>query len=198
MHTIDIHLRELTQLYDSLDPSPFREKSLDRSAEAYLIESVGELPANAAFRVLVHGPVDMAAHVGDMAAAIHSHFLSLMQQAERRGKRRQRIGRAAILLGSVVLAVALLLRTWVADWPGALGEVVAEGLLILAWVALWRPAEIALFDQWESREQARLLQRLARVPVEFQVRAAPSREKSDRRRPGGRLPAPERDGSDAP
>jgi hypothetical protein len=66
-----------------------------------------------------------------------------------------------------VLAVALLLRTLVVDWPGALGEVVAEGLLILAWVALWRPAEIVLFDQWESRDRLRRLQRLAVVPVEF-------------------------------
>jgi hypothetical protein len=30
--------------------------------------------------------------------------------------------------------------------------------------------KIALFEQWESREQLRLLQRLSRVPVEFVVR----------------------------
>ncbi|MBL8244725.1 MAG: hypothetical protein JNL89_11060, partial [Rhodanobacteraceae bacterium] len=34
-------------------------------------------------------------------------------------------------------------------------------------VALWRPAEVALFDQWESREQLLLLRKLAQVPVEF-------------------------------
>lgn len=170
MGTIDIRLRELAQLYDSLDPSPFREKSLDRDAEAYLIECAGEFPANDELRVLIHGPAEMAAHVGDIAAAIHTHFDALNSQARRRHRRRQRLSRFAMLLGFGVLAVALLLRTLIAEWPGALGEVLAEGLLILAWVALWRPAEIILFDQWESLEKSRLLQRLASVPVEFVVR----------------------------
>lgn len=72
---------------------------------------------------------------------IHSHFQSLSTLAERRHRRRQRIFHmAALLLDFAVLAAALLLRTVVADWPGTLGEVIAEGLLILAWVALWRPA----------------------------------------------------------
>jgi hypothetical protein len=170
MHTIDIRLRELAQLYDSLDPSPFREKSLDRDAQAYLIECASEFPAKGEWRVLVHGPAEMAVHVNDVAAAIHSHFEAMHDLGLRRHRRRARIARFAMLLGFSVLAAALLLRTLITGWPGAVGEVLAEGLLILAWVALWRPAEIALFDQWESREQLRLLQRLAQVPVEFVVR----------------------------
>ncbi len=170
MHLIDIRLNEIGQLYDSLDPSPFREKSLNRDAESYLIESAGEFPPKAEFRVLVHGPPSLQAHVDDIAAAIHTHFCSLSTLAERRHRRRQRIFHMALLLGFAVLAAALLLRTLVADWPGAVGEVVAEGLLILAWVALWRPAEMAAFDEWERREQLRLLQGLAQVPVEFRAR----------------------------
>ena len=42
MAVIEIHLKALQQLYDSLDPSPFQEKALDRHAEEYLIDSVGE------------------------------------------------------------------------------------------------------------------------------------------------------------
>jgi hypothetical protein len=170
MQSIDIRLRELAQLYDSLDPSPFREKSLDRDAEAYLIECAGEFTRDQDWRVLVHGPAELATHVDDIAAAIHMHFTALKRTAERRHRRRLRVSRFAMLLGFGVLAVTLLLRALVVDQPGALGEVVAEGLLILAWVALWRPAEIVLFDQWENREQLRLLQALAQVPVEFVVR----------------------------
>jgi len=171
MYLIDIRLNDIGQLYDSLDPSPFREKSLNRDAESYLIESAGEFPPKAEFRVLVHGPPALQAHVGDIAVAIHTHFQSLSTLAERRHRRRQRIFHMALLLGFAVLAGALLLRTLVTDWPGALGEVVAEGLLIVAWVALWRPAEMALFDEWERREQLRLLQGLARVSVEFRARS---------------------------
>lgn len=167
VHTIDIQLRELTQLFDSLDPSPFRQKSLDRNAENYLVEYAGEFPAKAQLRVLVHGPPSLQASMETIAEAIHRHFDLLSKLADRRRGRRRRIGRVAMSLGLGVLASALLLRSMISDWPGPVGEVLAEGLLILAWVALWRPAEMAMFDQWESRDHLRLLRKLARVSVEF-------------------------------
>lgn len=43
MALIEIHLKTLAQLFDSLDPAPFHDKTLDREAEAYLIESVDEV-----------------------------------------------------------------------------------------------------------------------------------------------------------
>lgn len=172
MHTIDIRLRELPQLFDSLDPSPFRDKALDREVEAWLIESAGEFPVHAGLRVLVHGPAELEAHVGDIASAIHAHFALSATLAERRHRRRKRVGRLGMLLGLVVLGVALALRTLVSQWPPPGGEVLAEGLLILAWVALWRPAEVALFDQWESREYLRLLRKLSQVPVAYALSGA--------------------------
>lgn len=167
MRSIEIRLQHLAQLFDSLDPSPFREKALDRNVEAYLLECAGEHPPSEPVAVHIEGPAALAEHLPDIAAAIHAHFRLLHGQAERRFRRRQRIGRAAIGLGLAVLLGALLLRAWISDWPGRIGEVLAEGLLILAWVALWRPAEVALFDAWEHRENLHLLDRLARVPVQF-------------------------------
>lgn len=167
MHSIDIRIRDLAQLYDSLDPSPFHDKALDRDAEAYLLDSAAEFPANARLRVLVHGPARLAAHVDEIACAIHAHFALAHTLAVRRHQRRLRVGRLGMFLGLLILVVALFLRAFVADWRGPLGEALAEGLLILAWVALWRPAETALFDRWEHREQLKLLEQLSTVPVEF-------------------------------
>jgi hypothetical protein len=163
---IDIRLPSMASWFDSLDPSPFRQKALDRNVEAYLFECAGEHSPNAPLVVRVHGPEEVARHRDELAASLHAHFELLHAQAQRRHRRRSRIGRIAILFGFLVLLGALLLRTLVADWSGAAGEVLEEGLLILAWVALWRPAEVALFDSWESRQERRLLATLARVPVE--------------------------------
>ncbi|MFO1493307.1 MAG: hypothetical protein U1F26_01430 [Lysobacterales bacterium] len=167
MHNIDIRIRSLAQLFDSLDPSPFHEKALDRDAEAYLLDSAAEFPASAALRVLIHGPAELAGHLEEIRRGLHAHFRLAHTLAVRRHQRRLRVGRLGMLLGLLVLVIALLLRAWVADWRGPLGEALAEGLLILAWVALWRPAETALFDRWEHREQLKLLDQLATVPVEF-------------------------------
>ena len=47
---IEMHLREMSQLFDSLDHSPFREKDLDRNAEEYIVESLKELPSPSVLR----------------------------------------------------------------------------------------------------------------------------------------------------
>ncbi len=36
---------------------------------------------------------------------------------------------------------------------------------ILGWVALWRPLEIFLFEWWPVREDIRMYERLAKMPV---------------------------------
>ena len=41
---IEINLSRLTQLFNSLDPSPFRERDLDHDAEDYIVGSAEEAP----------------------------------------------------------------------------------------------------------------------------------------------------------
>lgn len=167
MAIIDLRLEHLEQLYDTLDPAPFPAKALDRRVEAYLIESAGEHGHRDPLEVVLHGPPALAAHVGDIAAALHAHFALAHAQAERRHRRRARVGRLAMLAGTATLMAVLALRHWLAAVPAPFGEVLSEGLLILAWVALWRPIETIGFDSWESRLERGALRRLAAVPVRF-------------------------------
>lgn len=169
MHEIEIHLNSLAQLYDSLDPAPFHEKSLDRDAEAYLLECAGEHSDDAPLRLVVHGPESLRAHLPEISGAIHSHFHLLGMQAERRWRRHVRLARIVLVAGLLVLALSLMVRRLLSGllFPGA--DLLSEGLLILGWVALWRPMEQAVFDRFEYRHQRALTQRLADVPVEFRV-----------------------------
>jgi hypothetical protein len=167
MADIELRIQRIEQLFDNLDPAPFRAKALDRNAEAYLRESAGEHSAREPLCIVIHGPAALAGQIDDMAAGIHTHFALALQQSERLHRRQRRIGRIALAGGGATLAAALLLRRWVTNLGGSLGEVLAEGLLILAWVALWRPIESIGFDSWKSREERRLLATLARVPLRF-------------------------------
>ena len=56
--TIDLGLRRLGQLFDSLDPSPFREKALDPVAHRYLVACAREQPGGV-LRILVHAPREL-------------------------------------------------------------------------------------------------------------------------------------------
>lgn len=167
MTEIELRIQRLDQLFDSLDPAPFRSKALDRNAHTYLLESAGENSPRQSLSIAIHAPAALVEHLADITSAIHTHFALAHQQAERRHRHRRRIGRIALSAGMATLAVALLLRSWVETMGGPVGEVLAEGLLILAWVAIWRPVETIGFDSWESREERRLLARLSRVPIRF-------------------------------
>lgn len=167
MNAIELRIERLDQLFDSLDPAPFYAKALDRNAEAYLLECAGEHSTLQSLSVEIHAPERLSGHLADMTGAIHAHFARAHKQAERRHRKRRRIGRFALAAGVATLAAALLLRRWVETIAGSTGEVLAEGLLILAWVALWRPIETIGFDSWGCREERRLLTKLSSVPVRF-------------------------------
>jgi hypothetical protein len=169
MAVIEIRLQRLEQLYDSLNPSPFREKALDRHAEDYLVESVMELARNEPLNLRIHLPETLHGLVGAVEQSIHAHFRLKHSQAQRQHRHRMRVGRVALLIGLVVLVSCLLLRGALgAAIDGPARPVLEEGLLILGWVAMWRPVEILLFERWESRHDRRMLDRLARIPVAFE------------------------------
>ena len=43
---IEVHLEDLAQIFNSIDPSPFFEKDLDREAEAFIVSAAKESPSD--------------------------------------------------------------------------------------------------------------------------------------------------------
>jgi hypothetical protein len=165
---IEIRLHKMQQLFNSFDPSPFISKDLDDEAEAYIVDSLAELPHARSAELVIHLPqaeVELRTAT-DLAEAIHGYFG--YRQGVTRHKLRAlfRIGRTSLLIGLVFLAVCTLLSEAVsrAEWP-SLGNLLEQGLLITGWVANWRPLEIFLYDWWPLSQQARLYGILSRIPV---------------------------------
>src|SRR5215831_15083243 len=57
-YLVELKLHETRQLFNSLDPAPFREKDLDSAAEEYIVGAVKELGLRHAMRLVVHLPSD--------------------------------------------------------------------------------------------------------------------------------------------
>src|SRR3974390_2188227 len=55
---IEISLSRLSQLFNSLDPSPFHERDLDHDAEDYIMGSAGEAPRQHPLALVIHLPAD--------------------------------------------------------------------------------------------------------------------------------------------
>ncbi len=167
--TIELRLGAVAQVFNTLDPTPFREGDLAPDAEAYILDWAGELPARAPLALVVHLP---AAEAGSEAAAalpgaIAGHFSRRADAATRDLRRNFREGRLALAIGLGILAACLGLAFAVAPdgEPRGLARIAQESLVIVGWVALWRPAEILLYDWLPIARRRALLRRLAAAPV---------------------------------
>jgi hypothetical protein len=168
---IEVRIRELGQIFNSLDPSPFTERDLDDDAEAYIVGWAREVDAGVPFRIVVHLPATEAekAQERGLASAIGNYFAYRVGMLERDLSDLSRVGRRSLVIGIAVLAVCIglsqILRTVLPQ--SALGQLLAEGIMIFGWVANWRPAEILLYDIWAVRRRVGLYRRLADARIEL-------------------------------
>jgi hypothetical protein len=165
---IQLRLRDAAQLFDTMDPSPFREKDLDPKAEAYIVESVHELPPHARCQIVIH--LDQPASPEEqrgLADAIHVHFARRAQLLRRNLRQLIRRGFVSLAIGAVFLSVLFISAHLISQLMGESpwGALLREGLLIVGWVAMWRPLEIFLYDWWPIVGERRLNDRLSRIDV---------------------------------
>jgi hypothetical protein len=166
---IEMHVNELNQLFNSLDPSPFFEKELDRNAEENLVRSAQDLPAKSpkAVVVVLSKPSGIPAENQLLSEAIHAHFSRQGRRLRRQLRALLRRGWLNLGIGLTFLAACLIggqiaLR-FMGDSPVA--RVIQESLLICGWVAMWNPLEIFLYDWWPILSLRRLYDRLSKVRV---------------------------------
>ena len=165
---IEIQVERVTQLFDSLDPSPLSRRDLAARAEDYIVGSARELPAKQPVAIVVHLPAAEAKsrEAEQLAASFRNYFEDRAEHAGLELKDLLRNGRLSLAIGMAVLALALIVGTVLSKLlEGMFGQYWIEGLIILGWVALWRPMEIFLYEWWPILRERNLYRRLARAEV---------------------------------
>jgi hypothetical protein len=195
---IEVRVAELRQLFNAIDPSPFRERDLDPRAEEFIVGWGRDLSADAPLAFVVH--LERAAGRDDesllLRQAIHEFFSQRAASSRRNLRQLLRHGRISLVIGLAFLAASIVAGDAIAThfhesrWP----EVLRESLLIGGWVAMWRPLEVFLYDWWPIRAEARLYDRLSAMPVKimYEPKASPDAWRSDWPQvPAGDRPATE-------
>jgi hypothetical protein len=168
VHQISLRLREIGQLFNSMDPTPFHHRDLDPEAEKFIESWAQELPADSRYLLVIH--LEKKSAAGDAAAllteSIHNFFGYEAQMAGRELKRLLRLGRTSLLVGLGFLTLCTL----GAKALGALGdgpylEILRQGLVIAGWVAMWRPIQIFLYEWWPITRRRRMLHNLSHAQV---------------------------------
>lgn len=173
---LDLRVGDVRQIFDSMDPAPFRGRDLDPKAAEYIVGWAEETRKDAALALVVHLSSQPVAS-GDGALlgdAVHEYFRGRAAAARRELSQLFRVGRVSLLIGLAFLAAAIAAADALAGMIRHEGYawLAKESLIIGGWVALWRPMEIFLYDWWPIRTRARLYDRLAAMQVSLRAAAA--------------------------
>jgi hypothetical protein len=171
---IEISVAELRQLFNAIDPSPFRQRDLDPRAEEFIVGWATDLPMNKPWALVVHldRPAGRADEASVLRESIHEYFGQRVVASERKLRELFRRGRISLVIALAFLAASIAVGDAVAGYLGTsrLSEIIREGFLIGGWVAMWRPLEVFLYDWWPIRAEGRLLKRLSTMPVRIEYK----------------------------
>jgi len=165
---IEVYVERLDQLFNTMDPSPFYERDLDRSADEFIVSWAREYPLHEPVRLIVHlkacpSGTDAQAVI---ERAVHNYFRYKSALNQREFSQLLREGRISLLIGLSFLTLCLSAGEFVVNHGVPGGMVMRESLTIGGWVAMWYPLEIYLYRWWPLRRTGRIFRKLSEMPVE--------------------------------
>lgn len=167
-------MREVAQLFNSMDPSPFNEKDLDREADEYIVSWAREFAPGDPLALRVHvqrwPEPDPTPLITD---AIRHYYAYRAEISDLEFRRVMREGRLTLFiglsfLGACLLATGVLIPSGASAWSGY----VRESLTIVGWVAMWRPIQTYFYDWWPIRRRSAVFRKLSAMPIEVVPSAA--------------------------
>lgn len=171
---IELRLDGPAQLFNTLDPFPFRERDLDREAEEFIVGWARELPGKAPFRIVLHLPEKECKPETpeQLREALSRYFSYRADMIGRDLKEMFRIGRISLIIGIAVLALCIAVASFTREALGAseVSRFINESIIILGWVVNWRPIEILLYDWWPLARRRNLYRRLAAAEIVLKPR----------------------------
>lgn len=171
---IEVKVQTVQQLFNSMDPSPFHERDLDREAEQFIVGWAQEHAMHLPLRLVVHlgQPPEKSDPQADIPQSIHHYFAYRAELNAREFRQLMREGWASLLIGLAFLAACMTIAQTLTGFLGTWHPVMKEGLTIIGWVAMWRPLEIYLYRWWPVRRLGKIYTKLSTAPVEVRVAAA--------------------------
>ncbi|WP_218776765.1 hypothetical protein [Nostoc sp. T09] len=170
-YLIEIRLTNVSQIFNSFDPSPFLEKDLDEDAESYIVQSVSEFTLKTPLKLVFYLPKqgrDRETQI--LPEAIHNYFDYRKHNAARELRQTLRRGRISLIIGLLFLGLCTSISKLITLFSdGTFANILTEGLLIVGWVAMWRPLEIFLYDWWPVHRTQQVFDKLSSIKIDIRT-----------------------------
>jgi len=172
-HRIELNLREIGQLFNTMDPAPFPEKDLDGDAEEFIFSWVQEFPLDEPVVLVVHlneFPADQNPQSA-IEQGVHHYFAYRARLNRMEFRQLLKEGQQTLIIGILFLATCLMAGHAIGgDESGTFRGIARESLTIAGWVAMWRPMQIYLYDWCPLRGRGKIYRKLSRMKVEVRKR----------------------------
>lgn len=162
--TVTLHVRDLSQLFNSLDPSPFWDRDLDGAAAEFIEDEFSDRRSASTWQLHVH-TLEGAELATDLQAAVEHYYERMAASARLKLRENRRMAEIVLLAGIGIFLVCMTVRQVLRSMLPTTPRMLDEGLIILAWIALWRPVEALAYEWIPLYRTRRLYQRLAGVRV---------------------------------
>lgn len=169
IHQIELRIVELSELFNSMDPTPFHHRNLDPDAEDFLESWALGFPQDSHFKIIVHiEKMPQENPCALVTEAIHNYFEYKSERSKRNLRQLLLEGRVSLLIGLSFLGVCLLGADILAAGfaNNTFLRLLKESLLIGGWVAMWRPIQIFLYGWWPIVRRGRIYRSLGRAIVQ--------------------------------
>lgn len=167
---IEIKIKKINQLFNSLDPSPFLEKDLDDDAFEYIVSSVSEHSLKVKQKIILYLPKNHRSKISEVEIrrAIHNFFEYKKILAERGIKLKLREGQMSFIVGITFLIICIGTGNYINTLTQNTWTFIAfEGLLIGGWVAMWKPISDILYEWWPIWKEKRIYHKISEMDIEF-------------------------------
>ena len=167
VHQIELRIEKLSELFNSMDPTPFHHCDLDRNAQEYLESWAMGFSHQSHFRIIVHIEQMPETDPSDLVVeAIHNFFDYKADITKRQIQLLLQEGRTSLLIGLAFLMLCLIGADFLTGYVGnTFLRLLKESLIIGGWVAMWRPLQIFLYEWWPSVRRGRIFRNLAKASV---------------------------------
>jgi hypothetical protein len=172
--TVSVDVRDIAQLFNSLDPSPFWDRDLDQDAATFIEDEFSDKQSADVWHLDVHVQAGDAS-TKDLQAAVENYYTRLASSARRDLREHLRMGQLALLGGIAIFLSSMGARELLQGTVRELPRMLDEGLILIAWLALWRPAEALAYEWVPFLRKRRLYERLAGIRVAIRQRTGPTR-----------------------
>ena len=146
----------------------YGKRMLTTDVEEYLIEEAEKYSNKTDIHLKVYLSTQHLNRSQEVETAVHQHFAYKKNKSLNQLRRTLKLGWKGLLVAIVFLSILVLFTLIIIRQipEGGLSIIFREILIILGWVALWRPADLLLYEWRPFKRDAKLFGKLERCKIE--------------------------------